>query len=84
MFMELQATTKSKNSSHVNFVQYAKVTLLEISPCQGPIVKRSGVAYSCSYALSVQAEYKAAESESVEDLNDEEEVVLSEKDLQLT
>ena len=35
------------------FVQYAKVTLLEISPCQGPIVKRSGVAYSCSYALLV-------------------------------
>ena len=33
------------------FVQYAKVTLLEISPCQSPIVKRSGVAYSCSYAL---------------------------------
>ena len=33
------------------FVQYAKVTLLEISPCQCPIVKRSGVAYSCSYAL---------------------------------
>ena len=28
------------------FVQYAKVTLLEISPCQGPMVKRSGVAYS--------------------------------------
>ena len=36
-----------------HFVQYAKVTLLEISPCQGPIVKRSGVAYSCSYALLV-------------------------------
>ena len=35
------------------FVQYAKVTLLEISPCQGPTVKRSGVAYSCSYALLV-------------------------------
>ena len=34
-----------------HFVQYAKVTLLEISPCQGSIVKRSGVAYSCSYAL---------------------------------
>ena len=33
------------------FVQYAKVTLLEISPCQCPIVKRSGVAYSCSYVL---------------------------------
>ena len=33
------------------FVQYAKVTLLEISPCQCPIVKRLGVAYSCSYAL---------------------------------
>ena len=33
------------------FVQYAKVTLLEISPCQCPTVKRSGVAYSCSYAL---------------------------------
>ena len=35
------------------FAQYAKVTLLEISPCQCPIllVKRSGVAYSCSYAL---------------------------------
>ena len=30
------------------FVQYAKVTLLEISPCQCPTVKRSG---SCSYAL---------------------------------
>ena len=37
-----------------HFVQYAKVTLLEISPCQGPIVKRSGVAYSCSYALLVR------------------------------
>ena len=36
------------------FVQYAKVTLLEISPCQCPIVKRSGVAYSCSYALLVK------------------------------
>ena len=36
-----------------HFVQYAKVTLLEISPCQGPTVKRSGVAYSCSYALLV-------------------------------
>ena len=35
------------------FVQYAKVTLLEISPCQCPTVKRSGVAYSCSYALLV-------------------------------
>ena len=34
-------------------VQYAKVTLLEISPCQGPIVKRSGVAYSCSYVLLI-------------------------------
>ena len=33
------------------FVQYAKVTLREISPCQCPTVKRSGVAYSCSYAL---------------------------------
>ena len=33
------------------FVQYAKVTLLEISPCQCPTVKISGVAYSCSYAL---------------------------------
>ena len=33
------------------FVQYAKFTLLEISPCQCPIVKRSGVAYSCSYVL---------------------------------
>ena len=36
-----------------HFVQYAKVTLLEISPCQGPTVKRSGVAYSCSYALLI-------------------------------
>ena len=36
-----------------HFVQYAKVTLLEISPCQGPTVKRSGVAYPCSYALLV-------------------------------
>ena len=36
-----------------HFVQYAKVTLLEISPCQCPTVKRSGVAYSCSYALLV-------------------------------
>ena len=35
------------------FVQYAKVTLLEISPCQCPTVKRSGVAYSCSYALLI-------------------------------
>ena len=32
-------------------VQYAKVTLLEISLCQCSIVKLSGVAYSCSYAL---------------------------------
>ena len=31
-----------------HFVQYAKVTLLEISPCQTPMC---GVAYSCSYAL---------------------------------
>ena len=36
------------------FVQYANVALLEILPCQCPIVKRSGVAYSCSYVLLVQ------------------------------
>ena len=35
------------------FVQYAKVTLLEISPCQCPTVKRPGVAYSCAYALLI-------------------------------
>ena len=28
-----------------------QVMLLEILPCQCPLVKRSGVAYSCSYAL---------------------------------
>ena len=36
------------------FVQYAEVTLLGISSCQCPIVKRPGVAYSCSYVLLLQ------------------------------
>ena len=42
---------RSTTTSIHPFVQYAKVTLLEISPWQCPIVKRSGVAYSCSYEL---------------------------------
>ena len=33
------------------FVQNTKVTLFGIPPCQCPIVKRSGVTYSCSYVL---------------------------------
>ena len=45
--------SRSTATSIHPFVQYAKVTLLGISPCQGPIVKRSGVAYSCSYALLI-------------------------------
>ena len=50
-----QRSTRSTATSIHPFVQYAKVTLLEISPCQGPTVKRSGVAYSCSYALLAEA-----------------------------
>ena len=44
---------RSATTSIHPFVQYAKVTLLEISPCQCSIVKRSGVAYSGSYVLLV-------------------------------
>ena len=48
-----QRSTAQHCQTDTPFVQHAKVALLGISPCQCPIVKRSGDAYFCSYALLV-------------------------------